>query len=214
LSKAVLESCYIYGISAWNINLDGAKQSDLVITRWHEPVITVDNMKVAQFIYLFLDNKEIRDIINATTSRVVLILGRFYEKRKRVLDAIRVELREQHNYLPVLFDFEKPFQQDYSETIFTLASMSRFIIADITDPSSIPKELELIVPKLAIPVQPLIEGSNTEYSMFKDYWKYPWVLPIYNYQNLDDLINSLLEKVITPLETERDRLLTIRQKKY
>jgi hypothetical protein len=48
--------------------------------------------------------------------------------------------------------------------------------------------------------------------MFKDYWKYPWVLPIYNYQNLDDLINSLLEKVITPLETERDRLLTIRQK--
>jgi hypothetical protein len=38
--------------------------------------------------------------------------------------------------------------------------MARFIIADLTDPSSIPKELEAIVPHLAVPIQPLFEGSS------------------------------------------------------
>jgi hypothetical protein len=37
----------------------------------------------------------------------VLILGRFTEERKLVLDALREELR-QRCYLPILFDFEKP----------------------------------------------------------------------------------------------------------
>jgi hypothetical protein len=59
--------------------------------------------------------------------------------------------------------------------------MARFIIADLTDPSSIPKELEAIVPDLAVPVQPLIEGASRPYAMFKDYWKYEWVLPVYRY---------------------------------
>ena len=52
--------------------------------------------------------------------------------------------------------------------------MARFVIADLTDPSSIPKELEAIVPHLAVPVQPLLEGSSRPYAMFKDYWKYEW----------------------------------------
>ena len=56
------------------------------------------------------------------------------------------------------------------------AELARFIIADLTDPSSIPKELEAIVRGLAVPVQPLLEGSAKPYAMFKDYWKYDWVL--------------------------------------
>src|SRR4051812_16638758 len=54
---------------------------------------------------------------------------------------------------------------------------ARFIVADLTDPSSVPKELEAIVPTFAVPVQPLIEGLDRPYAMFKDYWKYDWVLP-------------------------------------
>jgi hypothetical protein len=59
-----------------------------------------------------------------------------------------------------------------TETVSLLARMARFIIADLTDPSSIPKELEAIVPDLAVPVQPLLEGESRPYVMFKDYWKY------------------------------------------
>jgi hypothetical protein len=139
----------------------------LIITAQNEPEITVDNIEVAQFIYLMLNNEKVRDVIDTITSKAVLILGRFTEERKAVLDALREELRKR-NYLPILFDFSVPTTRDITETISLLARMARFIIADLTDPSSIPKELEAIVPSLAVPVQPLLESSSRPYAMFKD----------------------------------------------
>jgi uncharacterized protein YjbI with pentapeptide repeats len=199
LTKANLTDCSIYGISAWNVVLDGAIQCNLVITLPNEPTITVDNLEVAQFIYLLLNNQKIRDVLNTITSKVVLILGRFTPERKRVLDAIREELRRQ-KYLPVLFDFEKPRSRDFTETIVTLAHLSRFVIADLTLPRSIPQELQAIVPSLAVPIQPILEASKKEYSMSRDLKKYAWVLPLYRYNSHADLLTSLEEKVITPAE--------------
>ena len=199
--KANLTNCKIYGISAWNLKLQGAIQSDLIITQDNEPIITVDNLEVAQFIYLLLHNEKIRDVIDTISRKVVLILGRFGE-HKAVLDAIRNELRK-HDYLPVLFDFEKPTNRDLTETVRTLAHLSRFIIADITEPRSIPQELQAIVPHLAVPVQPLIlEGSTGEYAMFQDLSKYRWMLPIHPYKDIDYLLDSLGEKVIVPAEAK------------
>ena len=115
--------------------------------------------------------------------------------------------------MPILFDFEIPATRDITETVSLLARMARFIIADLTDPSSIPKELEAIVPHLAVPVQPLIEGSSRPFAMFKDYWKYEWVLPVYRYEGLEPLLATLAEKVIAPAEakvqalSERRRLI-------
>jgi hypothetical protein len=80
--------------------------------------------------------------------------------------------------------------------------MARLIIADLTDPSSIPKELEAIVPNLAVPVQPLLEGSSRPYAMFKDYCKYDWVLPVHWYEGLEPLLAALAEKVIAPGEAK------------
>jgi hypothetical protein len=154
----------------------------LVITPSGEAIITVDNIEVAQFVYLMLHNQKIRDLIDTITSKAVLILGRFTDERKAVLDALREELRKR-NYLPILFDFDVPSTRDITETVSLLAPMARFIIADLTDPSSIPKELEAIVPNLAVPVQPLL-GSSRPYAMFKDYWKYEWVLLSINTRGL------------------------------
>jgi hypothetical protein len=77
----------------------------LVITPEGEPDITVDNIEVAQFVYLLLYNQKIRAAIDAITSKAVLILGRFTQERKAVLDALRNELRKR-DYLPILFDFD------------------------------------------------------------------------------------------------------------
>ena len=60
--------------------------------------------------------------------------------------------------------------------------------------------MEAIVPHLAVPVQPLLEGSSRPYAMFKDYWKYDWVLPVYRYEGLEPLLATLAEKVIAPAE--------------
>jgi hypothetical protein len=115
-----------------------------------------------------LNNQKIRDVVDTITSKAVLILGRFSDERKAVLDALLEELRK-HDYLPILFDFAIPATRDITDTISLLARLARFIIADLTDPSSIPKELEAIVPGLAVPVQPLLEGSSRPYAMFNDY---------------------------------------------
>ena len=186
-------------MSAWGLKLERSKQENLVITQAGTPEITVDNIAVAQFIYLMLHNQKIRDVIDTITSKAVLILGRFTDERKAVLDALREELRKR-NYLPIMFDFNVPATRDITETVSLLARMARFIIADLTDPSSIPKELEAIVPHLAVPVQPLLEGASRPYAMFKDYWKYDWVLPPYRYEGLEPLLATLAEKVISPAE--------------
>jgi uncharacterized protein YjbI with pentapeptide repeats len=142
LEEANLTGCFIYGISAWNVNLVGAQQSDLIITddAEGEPVITVDNLEVAQFIYLLLHNEKIREVIDTIGKKGVLILGRFTPERKAVLNLIREELRRR-NYLPMLFDFEAPGSRDFTETISTLAHMARFIIADLTEPSALSSDL-------------------------------------------------------------------------
>src|SRR5260370_639967 len=107
LENAVLSNCSIYGIAAWDVQLKGAKPEDLVITPPDEPTITVDNLEVAQFIYLLLNNPKIRDVINTIGQKFVLILGRFTPERKAALDAIREKLRFR-NFLPLVFDFDLP----------------------------------------------------------------------------------------------------------
>jgi uncharacterized protein YjbI with pentapeptide repeats len=75
LSEADLTDCRIYGMSAWDLNVEGTKQNNLIITRRDQAEITVDNIEVAQFIYLLLHNKKIRDVIDTITSKAVLILA-------------------------------------------------------------------------------------------------------------------------------------------
>ncbi len=199
---ANLSNCQIYGISSWGTKLSGAIQSSLIITRSDEPTITVDNLEVAQFIYLLLNNEKIRDVINTITTKVVLILGRFTDERKKVLDAIHEELRRQ-NYVPVTFDFDKPATRDTQETVTTLARLARFVIADMTDPKSIPQELVSIVETMpSLPVQPLLKVGYEPWGMYDHIRKYASVLPILNYDQIDDLTKSLPEKVIAPSEAK------------
>jgi hypothetical protein len=187
-------------VSAWNLKLSGATQQNLVITRTVEPTVTVDNIEVAQFIYLLLKNEKIRDVIDTITSKAVLILGRFTPERKIVLDALREELRK-HNYLPILFDFEMPARQNITETVTLLARMARFIIADLTDPRSIVQELQAIIPSVRVPIQPLLLEGSSLYSMFKDFdpQDFHWVLPVYQYKEPEQLLASLAQ-VIAPAE--------------
>ena len=200
LEGADLTGCRIFGLSAWGLTLEGTKQQDLVITPTDEAEITVDNVEVAQFIYLLLHNEKIRDAIDTIGKKAVLILGRFTPERKAVLDALREELRKR-DYLPILFDFEKPVSQDLTATVSTLAHLARFIIADVTDPSSIPYELATVVPTTPVPIQPILQAGKSEFAMFVDLrHRYHWVLPTQHYDDLRQLIADLSERVIRPAE--------------
>ncbi len=217
LENSLLTNCSIYGISVWDAQLNGALQFDLVVTPPDQPTITVDNLKVAQFIYLLLNNKDIRDIIETITSKVVLILGRFTPERKAVLDGLRGELRK-HNYIPVLFDFEKPISRDLTETVSTLAHIARFVVVDLTDPSSAPHEVATVIPHTVVPVLPLLSDEpllvdgiaveRREYAMFEDLRRrHHWVLPTFRYQNTAELLASLQEQIIAPAEQKAKELM-------
>jgi hypothetical protein len=195
----------------WNIKVDDTKQQNLIISNFDEPVITVDNIKVAQFIYLLLTNKEIRDVIDTITSKAVLILGRFTPpERKEVLDALHTALRKR-GFVPITFDFERPTDKDFSETIMTLAGMSClscFIIADITNPKSSPLELQATVPSYMVPFVPIIQQGEKPFAMFSDlHNKYKqWVLPPLFYHSSESLVARLKNAIIEPALEMRRKL--------
>ena len=161
---------------------------------------SVDNLEVAQFVYLLLNNTKIREVIDTITSKAVLILGRFTPERKRTLDALRDALRAR-NYVPIEFDFEKPANRDFTETVSTLAHLARFVIADLTDPRSIPQELMAIIPQLqSVPIRPLLLGSQSEWSMFRDLSRRVQVIEPFHYTDDQMLLNCLVSDVIEPAE--------------
>ncbi|HYC91447.1 MAG TPA: pentapeptide repeat-containing protein [Thermoanaerobaculia bacterium] len=208
LSGATLVGTKIYGLAAWNVELEGATQDDLVITRGGESVITCDDVEIAQFIHLLLENAKVRKVIDNVTSKVVLILGRFSEERKAVLDAVRTALR-QLDKTPILFDFDKPASKDIIGTVETLARMARFIIADITDPRSVPLELAYVVRDLPnTPVLPLLLEGDTEFSMFDDLRRrHPWVLETQRYRDAASLTVAL-PALIAPADALAEKLRT------
>lgn len=170
-----------------------------------DPPITVDNLQIAQFVYLLLSSRRIREVIDTVSRKVVLILGRFTPARKAILDAVREKLRYM-NYVPIVFDFEKPQSRDFTETVSTLAHLARFILVDLTDPRSVPHELQAVIPTLSVPVQPLIEQSDQPYGMFGDFAKYPWVLPTFEYRDSRELLESLEARVIGLAEDKARQL--------
>jgi len=189
---ATFDGCRVYGTSIWGLRGTPKSQVDLIFTPVKEPPITVDNLQVAQFVYLIRDNPEIRHVIDTIGKKGVLILGRFSQERKAVLDALREKLR-QLGYIPMVFDFERPTDRDFTETILTLSGMCLFIIADITNPKSSPLELQATVPNYMVPFATIIQEGEKPFAMFTDLWnKYDrWVLKPVSYNSEADLLMNL-----------------------
>ncbi len=185
---ANLSGCSVYGISAWDVTLDGAIQSNLRITPDDRPSPQVDDLELAQFLYLILDRKKVRNVLDALTSKAVLLLGRFTPERKAILDGLAEELRKQ-KLLPIIFDFERSTNLTFTDTIKILAGLSLFVIVDITKPRSAPQELMATVPDYQVPFVPILEEGEDPYSMFVDFQSYDWVLkPVVTYPSKEALV--------------------------
>jgi uncharacterized protein YjbI with pentapeptide repeats len=207
---ADLTSCRIFGISAWRLKLERAKQQNLVITGMHEPEITVDNIEIAQFVYLLLHNEKIRDVIDTIGKKGVLLLGRFTEGRIEILERLREELRKR-NFMPMVFNFDKPETKGFTETVRLLAGLSRFVIVDVTNPRSAPLELQATVPECMIPFVPILDRNEglEPFAMLRDLQhNHPdRVSPVIRYSSVDKLIEVLDAKIIAPANETYNRLL-------
>jgi uncharacterized protein YjbI with pentapeptide repeats len=201
LNSADVSGSQVYGIAAWDLHTDEHTRMDsLIVTKENFPPVTVDDLRVAQLVYLMLSSATLRNIVNTMATKMVLVLGSFAKPRKSVLEALKLELRRR-NYIPVIFDFAIGSTRTFTETVICLAHLSKFIIADITDARSVPQELMAVVPHLpSVPVQPIILESQSEWGMFESFRPYPWVLKLQRYSTFDYLIGSLSELILTPVE--------------
>jgi uncharacterized protein YjbI with pentapeptide repeats len=194
-----ISNCSVFGSAVWKSNTKESEQINLVITPASESKVYVDNIKVAQFIYLILGNEEIREVVNTLTSKAVLILGRFaVSERKAVLNALREALRE-YDLLPIVFDFDRPTDRDYTETVQTLAGLSLFVIVDVTNPKSTPLEMESTVKQFKVPYLPIIDLSADQnpFSMMADLQNsFHWVLPTFGYHSKRELLENIETAII------------------
>ncbi len=207
IEKAKVSGGWVYAANVWGLEGEFEEQKDLIITHRGQPTITVDNIKVAQFIYLILNNKEIRDAINTLTSKTVLILGRFAPpERKIILEALKDGLRE-YDLLPLVFDLDRPTDKDFTETIKTLASLSYFVIADITNPKSYPLDLRITLPDYQVPFVPILQEGEQPFTMMVDLQKkYNWVLNTVSYNSIETLLKLLKPAIIDPAIQKNNKL--------
>ena len=219
IEEATFRECRVFGTAAWGLRGTPALQERLYVTpinadirpptavdmryreEQYDAALTVDVFELAPLVYAVINHDRFADVINTFTSKVVLILGRFTEPRMAVLQAVRERLA-QLKYMPIVFDFAAPWRRDLTETIATLAHISRFVVADLTDAKSIPQELGRIVPFLpSVPVVPLLGGADEEpYAMFEHFTRYPWVQPLVRYSAAGDLVGRLEADVVRPAE--------------
>jgi hypothetical protein len=207
---ADLTDCKVFGVFVWGLKLsEGTKQQNLVITSPNEPKVTVDDIEVAQFIYLLLHSRKIRRVIDTITTKVVLILGRFsLPERKEILDKLRDELRKPgRNYVPVVFDFPIPENVDVTETVKVLAGLARFVTADITDATEIRVELNNIVRDFtSLAIQPILLKGQPAFVSLPHVEIFRVMLPTFEYDNQEHLLANLDESVIRRAENKVQEL--------
>ena len=158
---ADLSNCRVYGSSIWNTELEKTIQSNIIITKRDEFDISVDNLEVAQFLYLIISNSKIKSVIETLTSKIVLILGRFTPERKPALDRLKAKLATL-NYVPIIFDFQKPSSKDFIEPILTIAQLARIVIADFSDPKIILEEVPIIARNTSTIIVPILQNGQRE----------------------------------------------------
>jgi len=201
-SGATITNCDVYGLSAWDVRLDAVSTQQDLIVRYsplddgEEQRLRVNDLLMAAFTYSAINNKNLARLFNDAGSKWVLLLGRFSE-RKDFLQQLATALSPR--FIPIIFDFPKPEQRDLIETVLLLAGMSAFVIADLTNASSTPLELQAIVPQYAVPIVPLVLGSGSGlFSMFADLRKFDWVLPPLVYDTPENLFKGLQKAIVEP----------------
>ena len=198
VTDADFSGAEVYGVGAWNLRGRPSDQRGLIIREKEGMVTTtVDDLDTAEFLHLLRDNTKIPDVIDTASRRTVLLLGRFKGRYKEPLDAMKQHLLES-NWVPVLFDFQKPGSRGLTETVAALAHMACFVVPDLSGARSVPQELSFIVPYLpSVPVLPVIrENEGDVYAMFGHFLRYPWVHEPLRYADVDDLVAKLDDRIV------------------
>lgn len=192
----------VYGLSAWDLNTSTeSRQSKLVIEKTYEfysdliqqgqiPMM-VDDIELAQFVYYLSDHKKMRQTLNILNDRGVLLLGRFQEGGLARLDGIRQWFQER-GFTPMMFDFARPDNLSLTETVVTMAGLSKFILVDLSGPS-VPAELQAILSQIKKPL--MVFGDP--YALAADLADHTRVFPL---EGNDEQLLASIEQTLPAIE--------------
>lgn len=204
LEGAVLDGATIYGTNVWDATGDPDSQRGLVLARPGGDSLEVDDLRVAHLLNLLLDNPRIADVLETTTRRMVLLLGRFDDDGNEVLEAVKHRLRDL-GYVAVVLNVDGPRTRDPRQTVEILARMSRFVIADLTNASSVLFEIGLLMAPMPVPIAPIIRRGDEPFSMITTL--HDRATPLHTYDSTNDLVDALQTEVVEPAEAHARRLL-------
>src|SRR5205823_501439 len=147
------------------------------------PPLFVDYIKLAPLLYEIDRDNALGVLIEALSSKVVLLLGRFAGQQKIALDVLH-EALSLRGYMPVIVDFECSGLHSVEETVQTIGFCAKFIVADVTDARSVLFEVPEIVRSRAVPVKVIVEqGQGTEPPILRRLRRRsPHLLPMYEYE--------------------------------
>jgi hypothetical protein len=171
-----------------DVTLHDARQQSLHITPPDDLEVVVDDVHIAQFISLMLENEDVSRAVTVTIEKLALILGRFTAGRNAVLEALCDALRKRQ-YLPLVLNCNgNPATEDLAATVEKLARMSRLVVADLTGAASVRKTLIHIVPEMpTVAWQPVIQADDIHPDPWEDLRHFPGVLA---YRDAGELVSS------------------------
>jgi hypothetical protein len=209
LKGATLTDVHVFGISAWSVETDVNTRQDLIVGKHpdeREAPLRAHDLRTAQLLSLMLDGAGVRSVIDSVTSKLVLILGSFSPEEKTVLDALRLSLQS-CGYVAVEFDFERPSERDYAETVLTLVGISRFVVADFTNAKEVRAEVAQARSQYKrVPIVPIArEGASLPITIANSFSAEELQLLV-RYQHADDLRQKVRVSIIEPAEERVRRI--------
>jgi CHAT domain len=168
----------------------------------------IQTIDAVQSVMQKLDGEGVSRVLSDVASRTVVILGRFKPERKSILDFIRRWIATPpSSYVGLVFDFEQPRDRTMLESVLRFAAVSRFVIADLSDPKWVLAELQQIVRNFrSLPIVPIIQWEEDEKDAVAEFEGYPWVHSVVRYRDLAHLEQILQSQVIEPAEQLYDDL--------
>lgn len=216
LKGCAFDAVLVDGIGAWSNRMDSVSRNSQNCLLGEKSAVHVHNLETSHF-HSIVGNVGYSHLIDEMCEKCVLLLGRFTgensETVRRLKDALHAE-----ELLPIVFDFEGPKSRNLTETVCILAHMSKFVVADITDQKSVGHELQSIIPRLAVPVVPIIRGDAPVFALFYDYATADSVLDLVRFASLDALSLMIKDRIVEParsrckqIEEKRMRIAELRK---
>ena len=182
LGGATFRDCRAHGVSLWAAEGVPAVQERLRISPEGTPLIAVDDLSLALFVQLMCQSAAVQAVVDEIKARIVLICGRYDDRRYADLDDVRAAVHAA-GLQPVVFDLRGQIEEDTAAAFATLGAASRVVVFDVSDTGRPPEALVASLREMRAPTLPVVmRGRGSEWREMRD-WRAAGadILPIEEY---------------------------------